>query len=110
MVAVLVLAIALGILQLALAFHVRNTLTSCAAEGARTAAVDTSADGVARARGCAQAALGLDAEATADSVEAGGLPAVRITLAAPPSAFSLWRPGDIEVSARALVEGADDAP
>ncbi len=109
MVTVLVLIIALGVLQVALALHTRNTLTSCASEGARVAAVDTAAAGVDRARECARDSLGVAAQASAEQLRAGSLDVVRITLTATPPAFSLWRPGDLEASGRALLEGGDDA-
>lgn len=52
MVLVVLLPLFIGLLQLALVLHVRNTLSSAAAEGARSAAVAgaTPQDGVATAR------------------------------------------------------------
>jgi len=56
LVAPLLLAVALGVLQLTLALHVRSTMTAAAAEGARIGALmgsDTSA-GIARTRAILQ--------------------------------------------------------
>ncbi|WP_082101419.1 TadE/TadG family type IV pilus assembly protein [Demequina rhizosphaerae] len=108
LVAVLVVAVALGVLQLALAAHVRSTLTACAAEGARVAAVARQGDdaGAARAAGCAEAALGPGAEVAVVREDVGGRAAVRVTLSGAAPAM-LWATGEIEASGRALLEGAD---
>lgn len=110
MVAVLVIAVVLGVLQLALTVHVRHTLTSCAAEGARVAAVSTRAAGEDRGASCAAGSLGLQATATAAHEPAGALATVVVTLEAPPPPVSLWRPAAITARGRALLEEADDAP
>jgi Flp pilus assembly protein TadG len=70
LVAVLLTVLFLGILQLALALHVRNTLVASAAEGARYAAnADrTPADGVRMAKQVIRDAL---ADSYADDVTAG---------------------------------------
>lgn len=107
LVATLVVIVALGIVQLAVALHVRNMLTSAASEGARFAAAydrDT-ADGVQRTEDLVRASLG-DYPA---SVEGGmtvidGVPAHRITVSAPIPLFGLWGVGNIEVDAHALDE------
>jgi len=70
LVTVVLVVLFLAILQLALALYVRNTLAAAAAEGARYAAnADRSgADGAARTRELAAAALG---EQFADEVRVG---------------------------------------
>lgn len=69
MVAALSIMLILGVVQLALALHVRNTLIDAAAEGARYAALaDTSLDdGARRTAELIHAALGSD---YADSIQA----------------------------------------
>ncbi len=107
LVAVLVAAVALGVLQLALAAHVRSTLTACASEGARVAAVARQGDdaGVARAAACAQASLGMGAQVAIAHEDVGGRDAVRVTLTGEAPAV-LWASGTVEASGRALSEGS----
>lgn len=107
LVSILVVIIALGIVQLSVALHVRNMLTSAASEGARFAAAHDreTSHGVERTEQLIQAALG-DYPA---SVEGGvtvvaGVPANRITVSAPVPLFGLWGVGNIEVDAHALEE------
>ncbi|BDZ63336.1 TadE/TadG family type IV pilus assembly protein [Agromyces mangrovi Wang et al. 2018] len=59
LVTVLLVALALAVVQLALALHVRNTVLDAAAEGARYAALagNGAADGVARTRALIDAAV-----------------------------------------------------
>ncbi len=59
LVTVLLAALALAVVQLALALHVRNTVLDAAAEGARYAALagNGAADGVARTRALIDAAV-----------------------------------------------------
>ena len=86
LVTVVLVVLFLAILQLALALHVRNTLVAAAAEGARYAAnADRSgADGAARARELAAAALG---DRFADDIRVGeavveGVPTVVVEVRA----------------------------
>lgn len=60
LVSVLLTALALGVLQLAFALHIRNTVIDAAAEGARFAALadNSLADGADRTRQLITAALG----------------------------------------------------
>jgi hypothetical protein len=99
----------LGLVQVALVLHVRNTLTAAATEGARyAAAVDRRPqDGVARTR--AQIAGALPArfadEVDGADVVVAGVPAVEITVRASVPPRGLWGPGvEIEVAGHAVRE------
>ena len=86
MVSALLLAVFLGVLQLALALHVRNTLMDAAASGARygTLADRGPADGVERTRELISGALndGFAGDVEARSVQIGGRPGLVITVRA----------------------------
>jgi len=77
----------LGVVQLGLDLHVRNTLVACASEGARYAAnADRSlADGEARARQCIASSLrsSYAEDVRADLVSDAGVPTVEVTVHAP---------------------------
>ncbi len=87
----------LGILQVALVLHVRNTLTSAAVEGARYAAtLDRGpADGVAKTRAEIGHALAgsyaTDVSSAATLVN--GAPGVLVTVRAEVPPLGLWGPG-----------------
>lgn len=109
MVGALLTALALAVVQLALALHVRNTLVDAAAEGARYASLAdaTPADGVLRTRELVAAALGegYPIEVAAGAVEFHGHPAVEITVSAVlPIAGLLGPPSALEVSGHAALE------
>lgn len=86
MVSALLIAVFLGVLQLTLALHVRNTLLDAAANGARygTLADRGPADGVARAQeiitGALNASYATNVKGT--SVTIGGQPGLVITVRA----------------------------
>jgi Flp pilus assembly protein TadG len=99
----------LGIVQLGLVLHVRNTLTAAASEGARYAAtVDRSpADGVARTRSQIDEAIAARyAEAvTAHPVSIGGAPGVEVDVTARVPPLGLWGPAvGLHVSGHAVEE------
>lgn len=79
---VLLTALVLGVVQLALALHVRNTTLDAAAEGARYAALaDTGlAAGIERTRDLISTAVGSSyaTDVSADYVEFAGVPAVEV--------------------------------
>lgn len=87
LVVVLLVVLFLGILQLALALHIRNTLVASAAEGARYGALaDRNPDqGAERARDLIRTALGarFAAEVNAGSSVVDGLPVVVVEVRAP---------------------------
>lgn len=104
----LVTMLAMGVLQLALTLHVRNTLVSCASEGAHVAALAdrVPADGARRAQELAGAALaGRNVDVTASSVTRGGVALVTVTVSSPVPVLGLWGVGSVEVTAHAIEEG-----
>ncbi len=111
MVSVLVIALMLGVLQLALTLHVRNVLISSASEGARLAgAYDrTPADGVARTEELMNAALGdFAATTTVSSESSGRVDLMVITVEAPVPVIGLWGVGSMTVTGKAVKEASSD--
>ena len=107
LVSILVVFLVTGVFQLALTLHVRNTLLSCAAEGARVAAAQdrTLADGRERAETMSRDAFGgYPATATAQIVMIDGAPAVAMTISAPVPVVGMWGFGTMTVTARAFEE------
>ena len=101
----------LGILQVALVLHVRNTLTSAASEGARYAATldRTPQAGVQRTREqIAGAVAGRFAErVTATETVRDGMPVVRVDVVAEVPPLGIWGPATrIAVSGHAMEEVA----
>lgn len=109
LVAPLVLLVAVAVVQVALVLHVRATLTTAAAEGARAAALAGAdpAAGERRARAVAAEALSPDAvrDVRVRRVTEDGLPLMVVTLTAHPGLVTLLGPIDVTVDGRALVEG-----
>lgn len=111
LVLVVLVPLFLGILQVALLLHVRNTLTAAAAEGARYAAtVDRSpAEGVARTRAqIADAVASRFADdVTATETTLDGVPVVRVDVVAEVPPLGIWGPGvKLAVSGHAIEESA----
>lgn len=107
LVSVLLVILVMGVVQLALALHVRNTMTSCAAEGARVAAAgDRSlADGEARSRGMLRDALGdYPVRITSSNGVVDGAPIAIVTASAPVPVLGLWGFGSMAVAVRAYEE------
>lgn len=101
----------LGILQVALVLHVRNTLASAASAGARHAAtLDRGpADGVARTRAEITGAVAdrFARDVVAVPAEVAGAPGVLVTVRASVPPLGLWGPGlDLEVTGSAVEEVA----
>jgi Flp pilus assembly protein TadG len=111
LVMVVLVPLFLGVLQVALVLHVRNTLTAAAAEGARLAAtVDQPlAAGVARTRaqiGDAVAGRFAD-DVTASTVMIAGVPGVRVQVVADVPPLGLWGPAvRLELAGHAIAESA----
>lgn len=110
LVAPLVLLVALAVLQVALALHVRSTLTAAAAEGARVAALADSglAAGERRTHAVLADVLG---GGTATTVEASrttiaGAPAVRVRITGRLPLVGLLGPSVLTVEGHALTERA----
>ncbi|MFE6234980.1 TadE/TadG family type IV pilus assembly protein [Cellulosimicrobium sp. NPDC057862] len=109
LVSVLVLVLFLGVVQVALAVHVRATLVDCAAEGARVAgrADRGPQDGTARTRELITAALSprYAQDVVARQTVVDGLPVVEVTVAAPLPVVGLLGPaGVVTVEGHALEE------
>lgn len=105
----LVTLVFLGVVQLGLALHVRNTLLMCASEGARVAARADARpdDGVARARELIETGLSghyaRDVSATQATV--GGVAVVEVRVRAPlPVLGPLGPDGALDVVGRAFQE------
>ena len=96
LVLVVVLPLFLGVLQVALVLHVRNTLTSAASEGARFAATadQPPAAGVARTRAQIAGALAdrFARVVTASPAYVRGAPGVRVRVVAEVPPLGLWGP------------------
>ncbi|WP_240917528.1 TadE/TadG family type IV pilus assembly protein [Phycicoccus sp. HDW14] len=109
MVSVLVLAIVLALLQLGLALHARNTLISCASEGARAGARADAVPGqaVARTQELVSASLSPRYARSVSSREAvvDGVRVVEVRVVAPVPVLGLLGPeGSIDVVGRAFAE------
>lgn len=113
---ILLLPLFLGIFQLALVLHVRNTLASAAAEGARHAATlgATPEGGREKAREQIDGALSgrYADDITIQRVEVAGAPAYKVTIRADVPALGLGGPGvGLSVSGNAIIEqGPEEAP
>lgn len=110
--ALLVVTVALGLIQLALTIHVKNTLMACAAEGARVAAREAwePVDGAQRARECARDSVAVEATATTARVDVGGQQGVSVTITGDAPVLGVWQVGRVSATARALDEAAIGGP
>ena len=109
LVSLVLVPLVLGLMQVALVLHVRNTLTAAATEGARyAAAVDRGPeDGVARTRAQISDAIAdrFAREVDGSEVTVDGVPTVEVTVHASVSALGIWGPGiELEVAGHAVRE------
>jgi Flp pilus assembly protein TadG len=109
LVLVVLVPLFLGILQVALVLHVRNTLTSAASEGARYAATaDRPLEaGVVRTRQQIAGAIAgrFARQVTAEAQEIEGAPGVRVQVLADVPPLGLWGPDvHLSVSGHAVEE------
>ncbi|MDQ4007133.1 MAG: pilus assembly protein [Actinomycetota bacterium] len=109
LVLVVVVPLFLGIAQVALVLHVRNTLASAASEGARYAATYDRgpADGVARTRAMVAQVLspGYAADVRAAQTTVDGFPGVVVRVQARVPALGLWGPAvELAVDGHAVEE------
>ena len=109
LVLVVLVPLVLGILQVALVLHVRNTLASAASEGARYAAtLDRGpADGVARTRSQIDGAVSgrFADDVSARPATVNGAPGVEVVVHATVPALGLGGPGiELTVSGHAVEE------
>ena len=108
-VGILLTFLTLGVLQLGLALHVRNTIQDAASEGARWGALidSTPADGVQRTRELITTAVGEQyaKDISVSSQQWMGAPATVITVKAPLPMIGLWGPAtSMEVRGHAATE------
>jgi Flp pilus assembly protein TadG len=106
---VVVVPLFLGILQVGLVMHVRNTLAAAASEGARYAAtIDRGpSDGVRRTREQISDAVAADfaSGVSARQVQLRGAPGVRVEVTAEVPPLGLWGPAvRLRVSGHAVEE------
>lgn len=109
LVGLLLTVLALAVIQLGLALHVRNTVLDAAAEGARFGALadNTPADAVARTRTLVTEAIGADyaADIAVGGGDWMGHPAVTVTVRTTlPVVGLLGVGGALEVSGHAAIE------
>ena len=111
MILVVLLPMFAALLQLSLVLHVRNTLSSAAAEGARRAAVTgaTMEDGTAKAAeqivGTLNAKYAEDIDIRPTTI--GGAPAYEVVITAEVPALGIGGPAiRLEVSGNAIIEDA----
>lgn len=109
LVLVVLIPLFLGIMQVALVLHVRNTLTAAASEGARYAAtVDRPVEaGVARTRQQIAGALAerFASDISAHAVSVQGAPGVQVDVEAEVPPLGLWGPAvRLTVSGHAIEE------
>jgi Flp pilus assembly protein TadG len=109
LVMVVLLPLFLGILQVGLVLHVRNTLTAAASEGARYAATADRgpAEGVSRTKTQIKGAVASDfaSRVVARHVDVRGVPGIRVDVSAEVPALGLWGPAvGLEVSGHAVEE------
>ena len=111
LVLVVLIPLFLGILQVALVLHVRNTLVAAASEGARYAATVDRAPGAGAARTRQQISGALAArfarEVTAGAATVHGAPGVEVSVTADVPPLGLWGPSvRLHVSGHAVEEVA----
>ena len=109
LVLLVLLPLVLGILQLALVLHVRNTLASAAAEGARHAAVagSSGAAGEAKVQELVDGALSQEfvRSVTVRPAAVGGVPGFEAVVEADVSVLGLGGPGvHVRVAGHAVAE------
>ena len=115
LVLLVLLPLVLGILQLALVLHVRNTLASAAAEGARHAAVAGSSAPAGQAKVEELVDGALSAEfvrlVSVQPADVGGAPGYEVVVEADVSVLGIGGPGvRIRVEGHAIAEQAVVAP
>lgn len=106
LVSVLLVVLALGIVQLALTLHVRNLMTSAAAEGARLAAEQdrSPAEGAERTSWLLQQSLGGDADVAVIQTAVDGAPVVEVTVERQAPFFGAWSGLTLTATAHAYKE------
>jgi Flp pilus assembly protein TadG len=111
LVSMVLVPLVLGLIQVGLVMHVRNTLAAAATEGARYGAnIDRSpADGAARTREQVRGAVAdrFAQDVTASRETVGGVPTVVVRVRAVVPPLGLWGPGvDLSVTGHGVQETA----
>jgi len=103
----LLVLVVLAVVQVGLALHVRSTIQSAAAEGARIAAVSGATAGVARTRSVLATSIadGVVEDVTASSATVRGVATVVVVVRARLPLVGLFGPTALVVQGHALVEG-----
>ena len=103
----LLVLVVLAVVQVGLALHVRATIQSAAAEGARVAAISGTATGVARTRAVLATSIadGVVEDVTASSVTVRGVATVVVVVHARLPLVGLLGPTALVVQGHALLEG-----
>ena len=107
LVSVLIIAIVAGVIQLALTLHLRNMLTSCAADGAQLAARHdrVASDGQRRTEHLiAESTDSRGVRVEAREVTVDGVVLDEVTVSAPVPVLGLWGAVSMTVTAHALEE------
>lgn len=109
LVTVVLVPLVLGVVQVGLVLHVRNTLTAAASEGARLAATADhgSSDGAARTRAAVADVLAgrYASNVAAEPATVGGLPGVVVRVEAEVPALGLFGPAvPVSVEGHAVEE------
>ncbi|HNM97527.1 MAG TPA: pilus assembly protein [Marmoricola sp.] len=109
LVSLVLIPLVLGVMQVALVLHVRNTLTAAATEGARYGAAlnRTPAQAVAHTRAQISGAIAARyaAAVTAGVGRVGGVPQVEVRVVARVPALGLWGPAvELNVTGHATQE------
>lgn len=106
MVVPLLVLVVLAVVQVGLALHVRATIQSAAAEGARVAAISGPATGVARTRSVLATSIagGVAEDVTASTVTVRGVATVVVVVHARLPLVGLPGPTSLVVQGHALVE------
>ncbi len=104
----LVLAITLGVLQVTFALHVRTTLTDAAAQGARMAALADGSLEVGKARTWQLVHGSLPAsqvhDVAASFTTANGIPVAQVVITADVPVIGVFGPASMNVVGRAVLE------
>ena len=109
LVIVVLVPLVLGIIQVALVMHVRNTLAAAASEGARYAATQDASPGAGIARTRSQIDTGIAGDFARDievhEVMVGGVPTVEVVVRARVPALGLGGPAvELVVEGHAVAE------
>lgn len=109
LISLVLIPLVLGLMQVALVLHVRNTMTAAVSEGARAGARESSTPAVGAATARSLISQGISGKfatsVSAKSAPIGGSPGVVVTATAQVPALGLFGPKvNVDVSGRAIAE------